>query len=109
MKNTTETTRADGCIIADDRDENQRKTHFLAVVAKDKIMSGWGKASNGASRCAWAFDPSIVNSDRVFNWVKNRKEMRFVNLVDLRTYRAPRGTAHFHIYVCDADHVAARY
>lgn len=109
MKTTTETTRADGCVIADDRTPEQVKTHTLAIVARDKFMSGWGGARNGASRCAWAFDPSAVNSYRVFNWVKSRSEMSYVNFVDLRTYRAPRGTAHFHIYVCGPDHVAARY
>ena len=71
-------------------------------------MSGWGGAKGGTSRCAWAFDPSQVNSDRVFNWVKRRKEMTHVNVIDLRMYRAPRGTAHFHIYVCNKDHIAAQ-
>ncbi len=108
-KTTIETERADGCVIADDRTEEQKKTHILAVVAKDRCLSGWGPARSGASRCCWAFDPAKVNSDRVFNWVKHRREMRYVNLVDLRTYRAPRGTAHFHIYVCNEDHVAATY
>lgn len=92
----------------DDRTEEQKRTHVWGVVARDRFMSGWGGARDGASRCAWAC-PSEVNTDRVFNWVKNRSEMKYVNLVDLRTYRAPRGTAHFHIYVCNPDHVAARY
>jgi hypothetical protein len=109
MKTTTETTRADGCVIADNRTPEQKTTHFLAVVAKDKFMTGWGRAQNGASRCAWAFDHTLVNSDRVFNWVKSRSDMSYVSLVDLRTYRAPRGTAHFHVYVCGPDHVAAKY
>jgi hypothetical protein len=52
----------------DDRTEEQKKTHVFAVVAKDKCMSGWGGATGGASRCAWACDPS-VNTDRVENWV----------------------------------------
>lgn len=95
--------------IQDDRTEDQKKTHILGVVARDSCMSGWGGAKGGASRCAWAFDPAKVNSDRVFNWVKARSEMKFVNVVDLRTYRAPRGTDHFHIYVCGPDHVAARF
>lgn len=95
-------------IIADDRTEAEKKTHRLAIVAKDKFMSGWGGASGGASRCAWACAPD-VNTDRIFNWVKSRHEMSYVNLVDLSTYRCPRGTAHFHIYVANADHTAARY
>lgn len=92
----------------DNRTEEQKKTHVLAIVARDKFMSGWGEASAGASRCAWACHPD-VNPDRVFNWVKSRSEMRNVNLVDLRTYRPPSGTAHFHIYVCDPNHRAATY
>ncbi len=95
--------------VKDDRTEEQKKTHFLAVVAKDRALSGWGGASDGDSRCAWALDHREVNSDRVFNWVKKRSEMVFVNIVDLRTYRAPKGTAHFHVYVCGPDHPAARY
>lgn len=95
-------------ILKDDRTEEQKKTHVWGVVARDRFLSGWGGARDGFSRCAWACPPE-VNADRVFNWVKARTEMRFVNLVDLSTYRAPRGTAHFHIYVCNPDHVAARY
>lgn len=95
-------------VIADDRTPEQKKTHHWAIVAKDKFLSGWGGARDGASRCAWACAPN-VDTSTVERWVRQRKEMRYVNVVDLTTYRAPRGTAHFHIYVCDADHVAARF
>jgi hypothetical protein len=93
-------------IKIDDRTADQKKTHVWGVVARDKFMSGWGHASGGVSRCVWACSPEI-NIDRVFNWVKNRKEMRYVNIVDLNTYR-PKNTAHYHIYVCNADHPALR-
>jgi hypothetical protein len=89
----------------DDRTPEQRKTHKWGVVAKDKFMSGWGRASQGVSRCAWACAPD-VDIDRVKRWVESRSEMIYVNVVDLNTYRAPRGTGHFHIYVCNRDHVA---
>ena len=92
----------------DDRTIEQKKTHRLAIVARDKCMSGWGGASGGASRCAWACHPD-VNTDRVFNWVKSRSEMQYVSLVDLNTYRAPKGTAHFHIYVAGPDHPGAKF
>ena len=95
-------------IIKDDRTPEQKKTHRLGVVARDKFMSGWGGATGGASRCAWACAPD-VNEDRVYNWVRDRKEMRNVSIVDLSTYRPPRNTAHFHIYVANADHVGAKY
>ena len=92
----------------DDRTPEQRETHRWGVVGRDSFMSGWGDATGGYSRAAWACHPD-VNIDRVENWVRSRSEMRYVNVVDLNTYRPPRGTAHLHIYVCNADHVAARY
>lgn len=87
----------------DDRTPEQKATHVWGVVAKDKCMSGWGGARGGASRCAWACAPD-ASLDRLEGWVNRRSEMRYVNLIDLRTYRPPRGTAHFHVYVCDKDH-----
>lgn len=95
-------------IVEDDRTDEQKQTHNYAVVARDKFMSGWGCAEGGASRCAWAVAPD-VNIDRVERWVRSRSEMRYVNIVNLNTYRPPRGTAHFHIYVANADHVAANF
>jgi hypothetical protein len=111
-------------IKKDDRTEEQKTTHVWAIVARDSFMSGWGQArghggawrvgspfrerGDGVSRCAWACHPD-VNTDRVFNWVKSRSEMKNVSLVDLRTYRPPANTAHFHVYVCNPEHVGARY
>lgn len=92
-------------ITEDDRTTEQKATHRWAVVARDKCLSGWGVAAGGASRCAWAC-PQELNIDRVFNWVKSRDEMKHVNIVNLSTYRAPRGTAHFHVYVVNAKHPA---
>lgn len=89
----------------DDRTEEQKLTHRWAVVGRDRFMSGWGGAEGGYSRCAWACGPG-VSLDRVENWVRRRSDMQYVNLVDLNTYRPPRSTAHFHIYVCDTDHPA---
>jgi len=94
--------------ISDERTEEQKKTHRWAVVARDKFMSGWGGASGGTSRCAWAV-PEGINIDRVFNWVDSRSEMVYVNIVDLKTYRPPRGTAHFSIYVVEPGDDAATY
>jgi hypothetical protein len=94
-------------VIKDDRTEEQKLTHIWGVVATDRFMSGWGGAKGGNSKCAWAC-PVEVNTDRVYNWVKARKEMKHVNLVDLTKYR-PSGCVHFHIYVCGPDHVAAKY
>lgn len=105
-RGSSERTNSNGTVIVDDRTPEQRKTHRLAIVASDHFMSGWGRAESGTSRCAWACHPD-VNTDLVWNWVKSRKEMRYVNLVNLDTYRPPKGTAHFHIYVCNPDHAAA--
>ena len=90
----------------DERTPEQRQTHRWGVVARDKFMSGWGRAANGYSRCAWACHPD-VDIHHVEQWVRSRNEMRYVNVVDLNTYRPPRGTAHFHIYVCNPGHPAA--
>ena len=87
----------------DERTEEQKATHVWGVVAKDKSMSGWGGAIGGSSRCAWACSPD-ADIDKLFNWVSGRREMRYVSQVDLRKYSAPRGTAHFHVYVCEKDH-----
>jgi len=96
-------------IKQDDRTQEQKKTHRYGVVAHDKFMSGWGGASGGTSRAAWAVDESKVNIDRVYNWVKSRSEMKYVNIVDLNNYHAPRGTAHLHIYVVDENDTAAKF
>jgi len=93
--------------IQDDRTPEQKESHKWGIVAKDKFMSGWGGAEGGVSRCAWACSPD-VNIDRVFGWVESRAEMIYVNMVDLNTYRPPRGTAHFHIYVCEEGHPATK-
>lgn len=90
----------------DDRTEDQRRTHYLGIVARDKF---WGGAKGGASRVAWAVDPVTVNPDRAENWVKDRGDMTRVSVVDLRTYRVPRGTAHFHVYVVTPNHPAAKH
>ena len=89
--------------ISDDRTQEQRETHYLAVVGRDSFLSGWGNASNGYSRAAWACAPN-VDVNTVERHIRNRSDMKYVNVIDLRTYRPPRGTVHFHIYVCDKNH-----
>lgn len=92
-------------IKVDDRTAEQKQTHRWGIVARDKFMSGWGPCRNGVSRCAWACAPD-ADLDALERWVNNRSEMRYVNKVDLNTYRPPSGTAHFHIYVCDREHTS---
>lgn len=93
-------------IKVDDRTNDQKQTHRWGVVACDKFMSGWGGATGGTSRCAWACETHNL-AERMLQWVKGRSEMRYVRIVHLQRYRVPRGTAHFHIYVADENHVGA--
>jgi hypothetical protein len=70
-----------------------------------KFMRGWGGAWGGKSRCAWAC-PSLRAAEVFEKWVRERKEMRYVRVVNLNEYRAPMGTtAHYHVYVADIGHV----
>jgi len=96
--------------LQDDRTPQQANTHRWAVVARDKFMSGWGGATGGASRCAWAVPNDWLHDgsiEAVERWVRSRSEMVHVNVMDLSKYRCPRGTAHFHIYVVNDQHPAA--
>ena len=90
-------------ITKDDRTPEQKETHGWAVVARDKFLSGWGQAKDGYSRAAWACSTS-EHLDKLERWVRNRGDMQYVSVVTLRTYRPPRNTAHFHIYVVGDDH-----
>lgn len=89
-------------ITKDDRTPEEKKTYKWGVVAKDKFMSGWGEARGGVSRCAWACAPD-ADINKLLRWVESRSEMRYVNVVDLSTYR-PKNTVHYHIYKCEKDH-----
>ncbi len=93
-------------IIKDDRTEQEKSTHVFGVVARDNFMSGWGHAKNGVSRCAWACKSEHL--DKIFNWVNNRSEMKYVNIVNLNEYRPPKNTAHFHIYIVNDTHPALK-
>jgi len=87
--------------IQDDRTPEQRRTHTILITATDRAMSGWGGARGGLSKCAWACKPE--HADRVFNWVKRRGDMSYVNMTTGKWY--PRA-AHVHIYVVNAGHPA---
>jgi len=90
----------------DDRTPEQKVTHRWGVVGRDSFMSGWGGAEGGYSRACWAVAGDGSELTEVEKWVRNRSDMKYVNVVDLRTYRPPRGTAHFHIYVVNPGHPA---
>jgi hypothetical protein len=89
-------------ITVDDRTPEQKKTHYWGVVGRDRFMSGWGGAKGGHSRACWVVpmeDAIGSGLDRAKEAVEDRSDMQYVNIVNLRTYRPPRGTAHFHIYI----------
>lgn len=91
--------------IKDDRNEEQQTTHAWAVIARDKVMSFWGGASRGASRCAWACD-SYDTARKLMPWVKSRSEMANVSIVNLKSYKNPSKDGHFHIYLVQKNHPA---
>lgn len=90
--------------IEDRRTEEQKKTHPVLIVARDKFMSGWGLAKGGKSYAAWACRPQDERD--TFIWVSNRKEMRNVRI----THTLPRIKAgdHLSVYVVDLHHPAYR-
>lgn len=93
--------------IQDDRNEAQKRSHTWLVVARDRFMSGWGQARGGYSRCAWAFE-TLADAERAESRIAARGDMQYVR-VTRDTYRPPRGTVHFHIYVVDSrDHFTLR-
>ena len=92
-------------ILQDDRTPEQKLTHTTLITATDKFMSGWGQASQGLSKCAWACS-NPVHADKIFDWVSNRSEMKYVN-IHYRNEWKPRA-AHVHIYVVDETHPAIR-
>ena len=82
--------------IKDDRNEEERITHRLAVVGTDTFLYGWGEATGAKSYAAWACQAKDVTEVR--DWVKSRSDMRRVRVVSLNGYH-PRGNGHLHVYV----------
>lgn len=85
----------------DDRTPEEKKSHRTLITATDRFLSGWGGAAGGASKCAWACRPEHVYA--VYNWVRSRPEMKYVNITRRRW--SPKA-AHVHIYVVNSEHPA---
>ncbi|MAH49846.1 hypothetical protein CMI37_28760 [Candidatus Pacearchaeota archaeon] len=83
-------------IFVDDRTEEEKKTHRLAVVGTDTFMSGWGQAEGGVSYAGWAFTPA--QESKAITRIESRGDMKRVRVVMLDGYR-PSGVGHCHIYV----------
>lgn len=79
----------------DERTPEQRKTHALAVVGTDRMLSGWGGAEGGMSYAGWAFKDGEYAE--CLSWVDGRSDMQRVRLVTLDGYHP--NAAHTHIYV----------
>ena len=90
-------------IRLDDRTQEQKKTNTVLITATDKFMSGWGHASGGASKVAWACRKD-QDWGKVLDWVEKRDDMKYVN-VNFTGKWYPKA-AHVHIYVCDDNHPA---
>lgn len=90
-------------IIEDDRTEQEKRTHTVLVKGKDMFLSGWGEAEGGTSFAAWACTPD--DQYTVERWVRNRGDMRCVDIVT-DDYRPSRSCKHFHIYVVRDGHPA---
>jgi hypothetical protein len=88
----------------DDRTPEEKLTHTILITATDKFMSGWGHASNGSSKCAWAVKRE--HAQKMYKWVNNRSDMKYVN-INYSGKWYPKA-AHVHIYVANEDHPALR-
>lgn len=79
----------------DRRTPEQRKTHSWLVTATDRFLSGWGQASGGASKCAWACQTRMEAAECEAR-IRARGDMKYVNVTNRPWY--PRA-AHVSIYV----------
>lgn len=79
----------------DRRTSAQKLTHRWLVTATDRFMSGWGMASNGASKCAWACETQ-AEAQACYDRIKARGDMKYVNVTNRPWY--PKA-AHVSIYV----------
>lgn len=95
--------------VRDDRTEEQKKTHPYLVIGTDRILSGWGKASDGISVAAWACRGE--DRKRVLEWVERRGDMTRIreNVDDGGRLRyRPKGRGDCHIYVVTENHPSVK-
>ena len=88
----------------DDRTEEQLKTHTYLVTATDRCLSGWGGASGGLSKCAWACTKATVDS--VYQWVNSRSDMKCVKIRGPHDCVWRPKCAHLAIYAVEDGHPA---
>ncbi|RMD51590.1 hypothetical protein D6827_01965 [Candidatus Parcubacteria bacterium] len=86
--------------VVDDRNTEQKYSHYLAVLATDRFLSGWGLAEGGNSYIAFACRPEDLQA--TFRKIQNRNDLMRIRVVDLRNYRPnPKYCKHLHIYLAD--------
>lgn len=83
----------------DRRTDAQKKSHRWLVTATDRFMSGWGCASAGASKCAWACE-TRARALELSEELRRRRELKYIHVTDRPWY--PRA-AHVSIYVDKGD------
>ena len=88
--------------LQDDRTSEEHQTHAILWGGTDAFLSGWGKASSGASFAFWACEPEHAEAVRV--WVCQRGDIKRVRQVS-SDYRSS-GHGHCHIYVVREGHSA---
>ena len=89
-------------IYVDDRTDAEKVTHNWVISATDRVLSGWGLARGGVSKCGWACRPE--DAEAVFAWVHSRDDMKYVRCHSQKW--RPRSAMHAHLYVVHDDHPA---
>ena len=92
-------------IVNDRRNEAQLKTHRYLVIGTDRFLSGWGRASGGASYAAWACE-TLTEAKAKAEEIRRRSDMKRVRIVHDSRGQArgafrpdSRYCTHFSIYV----------
>lgn len=94
-------------IVVDERNTNEQTALTLAVVGRQRVLSGWGRALRATHhRVAWACRPADVLA--VERWVRARGDVSRIALVHLSSRYRPRGTRLMYIHAVRRGHPALR-
>jgi len=88
--------------IEDRRNEAEKQSHKVYVVARDKFLSGWGMAQGGTSYIAWACADDEV-AQCVEKKIVFKPEMKNVRIT--RTLPRLKGSDHLMIWPVSYGHV----
>jgi hypothetical protein len=87
--------------VIDQRTEDQKKTHYWAVIALD-LSKRWSSRLN-PYRCAWA-SRTLEEARNTFDRLKERGSVAEIIIADLRSYKPRSRDRCFHVYLCDGRH-----